>query len=152
MMRIVQGVFAMGILASLLVACTGERPHNLGVYDEALTPCPSSPNCVSSRADDERHRIEPLCFSVDPDTAFTRLKRILSLRPDTTIVKETDHYLWVEFRTRLGFVDDGEFQLSPEQRCINVRSASRVGYSDLGKNRSRLEEIRSSFAGAQENK
>jgi uncharacterized protein (DUF1499 family) len=107
---------------------------------------------VSSHADDERHRIESLCFSDDPDAAFTRLKRILSLRPDTTIIKETDRYLWVEFRTRLGFVDDGEFHLSPEQRCIHVRSASRVGYSDLGKNRSRLEEIRSSFAGTQENK
>lgn len=152
MTRIIREVLAMGILASLLAACAGERPQNLGVHDGALAPCPSAPNCVSSRADDERHRIEPLCFSGDPDAAFTRLKRIMSLRPDTTIVKETERYLWVEFRTRLGFVDDGEFQLSPEQRCIHVRSASRVGYSDLGKNRSRLEEIRSRFAGTQENK
>jgi uncharacterized protein (DUF1499 family) len=152
MTRIIREVLAMGILASLLAACAGERPQNLGVHDGALVPCPAYPNCVSSRADDKRHRIEPLFFSDDPDAAFTRLKRILSLRTDTTIVKETDHYLWVEFRTRLGFVDDGEFLLDPVGRCIQVRSASRLGYSDLGKNRARLEEIRSRIAEAERTK
>ncbi len=50
----------------------------------------------------------------------------------------------VEFHTLL-FVDDGEFLLAAEQGLIQVRSASRMGYSDLGKNRRRLEEIRQQF-------
>jgi uncharacterized protein (DUF1499 family) len=152
MTRIIREVLAMGILASLLAACAGERPQNLGVRDGTLAPCPSSPNCVSSRANDERHRIVPLCFSGDPDAAFTRLKRILPLRPDTKIVKETDRYLRVEFRTLLGFVDDGEFLLDTDGGCIHVRSSSRLGYSDLGKNRARIEEIRSRFAGSERTK
>lgn len=152
MTRIIREGLAMAILASLLAACTGERPQNLGVRDGTLLPCPSSPNCVSSRAVAERHRIEPLSFSDDPDAAFSRLRRILSQRADTVLVEENVRYLRVEFRTRLGFVDDGEFLLSSEQRCIHVRSASRLGYSDLGKNRARMEEIRSRFSGAEQTK
>ena len=76
--------------------------------------------------------------------AFTRLKLILDGRGDTTIIEESPGYLRVEFHTFL-FVDDGEFLLDPERRLIEVRTASRLGYSDLGKNRRRLEEIRQSF-------
>jgi uncharacterized protein (DUF1499 family) len=152
MTRIIREVLAMGILASLLAACAGERPHNLGVRDGALASCPSSPNCVSSRADDERHRIAPLCFSDDPDAAFSRLRQILYQRTNTKLVEENNRYLRVEFHTRLGFVDDGEFLLDPEGRRIHVRSASRIGYSDLGKNRSRMEEIRNRFAGSERTK
>jgi uncharacterized protein (DUF1499 family) len=149
MMRIVLGVCVMGFMAFLLTACAGEPPGNLGVRDGLLAPCPSSPNCVSSRADDKRHRIEPLRFSSDPAGAFARLRGILADRGDTTLVREEGGYLRVEFRTRLGFVDDGEFLLNPDGGCIHVRSASRLGYSDLGKNRSRLEEIRGRFAGTE---
>jgi uncharacterized protein (DUF1499 family) len=139
----------MGVLASLLAACAGEPPGNLGVRGGLLAPCPSSPNCVSSRADDQRHRIEPLRFTGDPAGALARLRGILAGREDTTLVREESGYLRVEFRTRLGFVDDGEFLLDSDGVCIHVRSASRLGYSDLGKNRSRLEEIRSQLAGTE---
>ena len=143
-------VLVMGILTSMLTACAGERPANLGVKDGLLAACPSSPNCVASRAVDQQHRIEPFCFSGDPYSAFARLKRLLLLRDDTKLVEENEHYLRVEFRTRLGFVDDGEFLLNPGGRCIQLRSASRLGYSDLGKNRGRLEEIRLLFAGMEQ--
>lgn len=135
----------MGILSSLLAACAGERPHNLGVRDDRLSSCPSSPNCVSSQASDERHRIAPLAFSGDPDTAFARLKQILALRSDTAVIEESPGYLRVELHTTF-FVDDGEFLLDRVKRVIHVRSASRLGYSDLGKNRSRLEDIRREFS------
>jgi uncharacterized protein (DUF1499 family) len=148
MTRIFREIVEVGILTSLLAACAGEPPGNLGIRDGLLAPCPSSPNCVSSRADDERHRVAPFCFSDDPPAAFARLRRILADRDDTTLVREEDGYLRVEFRTRLGLVDDGEFHLDPDGRCIHVRSASRLGYSDLGKNRSRMEEIRGRFAGS----
>jgi len=134
----------MSILSSILAACAGERPDNLGVRDGRLTECSGSPNCVSSQAVDERHRMAPLVFSDDPAPAFARLKQILGHREDTSIIEERAGYLRVEFRTTF-FVDDGEFLLDGEQRLIQVRSASRLGYSDLGKNRNRLEEIRQQF-------
>ena len=135
----------MSIVSSLLAACAGERPNNLGVRDDRLSACPSSPNCVSSQAADERHRIAPLAFNGDPDTAFARLKQILARRNDTAVIEESPGYLRVELRTTL-FVDDGEFLLDRAGRVIHVRSASRLGYSDLGKNRSRMEDIRREFS------
>lgn len=132
-----------------IVGCAGERPSNLGAKGGLLAVCPASPNCVSSQADDEKHRIAPLLFSGDPEAAFARLKLVLGRRGDTTVIEELPGYLRVELRTAL-FVDDGEFLLDREKRVIQVRSASRLGYSDLGKNRSRLEEIRSQFLAAEE--
>jgi uncharacterized protein (DUF1499 family) len=135
-------VMALGLLG--LAGCAGERPNNLGAREGILAPCPSSPNCVSSQTENERHRIAPLAFSGDPNAAFARLKRVLSGRSDTTIVDDLPDYLRVELRTML-FVDDGEFLLDRTNEVIHVRSASRLGYFDLGKNRSRLEEIRRQF-------
>ena len=134
----------MSIFTSILAACAGESPDHLGVTSGRLTACPVSPNCVSSQAEDETHRIAPLVFKDTPETAFARLKQILDTRGDTTIIEDRSDYLRVEFHTLL-FVDDGEFLLDAEQRLIQVLSASRLGYSDLGKNRKRLEEIRQSF-------
>lgn len=127
-----------------MIGCAGERPNNLGAQGTFLASCPASPNCVSSQADDEKHRIAPLAFNGDPDTAFARLKTVLRQRSDSTIIEENPDYLRAELRTTL-FVDDGEFLLDRAQRVIQLRSASRLGYSDLGKNRSRMEEIRRQF-------
>ena len=135
-------VMMIGLLG--LIGCAGEPPENLGVKDGRLAPCPSSPNCVSSQAVDERHRIAPLTFSGEPQTAFERLKLVIAQRNDATVIEEKSDYLRLELRTTL-FVDDSEFFLDPANRVIHVRSASRLGYSDLGKNRSRIEEIRGQF-------
>ena len=133
---------AVILCAVLLVsACAGDRPANLGVTNGALTACPDSPNCVSSQAGDERHRIEPLATGGDPDAAFARLIEIIRRRPDATVIDSTATYLRVELRTTF-FIDDAEFLLDRERRLIQLRSASRVGYSDLGLNRRRIEEIR----------
>jgi uncharacterized protein (DUF1499 family) len=104
---------------------------------------------VSSLAADEGHRIAALSFNDDPDAAFARLKLVLGRRADTTIIDERTGYLRVELRTMF-FVDDAEFLLDRSRKLIQVRSASRLGYSDLGKNRSRMEEIRSQYLTAGE--
>ena len=134
----------MTILSGLLAGCAGEHPRNLGVKDGRLADCPGSPNCVSSQAPDPGHRIAPLAFSDRPGDAFARLKELLLRRGDTRIVEAGAGYLRVEFSTRL-FVDDGEFLLDPDRRLIQLRSASRLGYWDLGKNRRRIEEIRARY-------
>lgn len=135
----------MTMLSGLLAACAGERPANLGVKNGLLSPCPESPNCVSSLADDQSHGIDPLRFRGDPDAAFSRLVQLLKGRSNTVIIEESDRYLRVELRTTF-FVDDGEFLLDRERNVIEVRSASRLGYSDFGKNRRRMEAIRRAFA------
>jgi len=134
----------MAMMSWLFSACAAEPPQNLGAKDGILAVCPSSPNCVSSQATDERHRIAPLSYFDDPDSAFARLKNVLKDRRDSTIVESTENYIRAELRT-IFFVDDVEFLLDRESRLVQIRSASRLGYSDLGKNRSRMEAIRSAF-------
>lgn len=142
-------LMALGLLG--LAGCAGERPDNLGAREGLLASCPSSPNCVSSQAVDERHLIAPMAFKGDPNEAFARLKLVLSRRSDISVVEDLPGYLRVELRTIL-FVDDGEFLLDRTNEVIHVRSASRLGYSDFGKNRSRLEEIRRHFFALEEKK
>lgn len=107
-----------------------------------LQPCPNSPNCVCSDASDS-HGIEPIATNGDPQTTWRHLQDYLNAQPDFKITTAQPDYLKVEAKTRLlRFVDDVEFELRAEAGIIAVRSASRVGYSDLGANRRRIEKIR----------
>jgi uncharacterized protein (DUF1499 family) len=112
-----------------------------------LKPCPSSPNCVSSLAgEDSTHHVMPLSWSGEIGPAKAKLRQVVLEAGDATFVVEGDTYWRLEFRSRLfRFVDDVEFLFDLERKLIHVRSASRVGYSDLGVNRKRVEKIRSLF-------
>jgi uncharacterized protein (DUF1499 family) len=117
---------------------------NLGVHNGKLAPCPDSPNCVCSQSTDAGHLIEPLRYTKSAAEAMVVLKEVVQQQKRTTIITETTNYLHVEFRSALfRFVDDVEFLV--EDKVIQVRSASRVGYSDLGVNRKRVETIRREF-------
>ncbi|MBD2497691.1 DUF1499 domain-containing protein [Nostoc sp. FACHB-280] len=121
----------------------GKRPNNLGVNNGRLAACPNSPNCVSSQSSDAIHQIAPLTFNTTPEQAIANLKNIIQSLPRTTIITETQDYLYAEFKSALmGFVDDVEFHLDRDANIFHVRSASRLGQSDLGVNRKRIETIR----------
>lgn len=122
----------------------GSAPSNLGLQrEDHLAPCPATPNCILSQDSDEAHRIDPLTYSGDRARAYENLLKVLSVVPRTRIITQTDNYIRVEFESRLlGFVDDGEFYFPAEDGIIQVRSASRLGESDLGVNRTRMEQIR----------
>jgi uncharacterized protein (DUF1499 family) len=127
----------------------GSPPLDLGVNNGKLTACLTTPNCVSSQAPpgDRQHAIAPLAIGGDVPTTMVTLKRVIQAMPRTNIIKETNNYLYVEFTSKLmKFVDDVEFYLDNDTKMIQVRSASRLGESDLGVNRQRIEEIRSKLA------
>jgi uncharacterized protein (DUF1499 family) len=130
----------------LLTGCSGTMP-NLGINNSKLMPCPKTPNCVSSQAHDEEHYIEPIIYAGTQQEAHNRLLQIIESEKRTQIVTDEEDYIRVEFTSALfRFVDDVEFYLPNEktgQTIIHVRSASRVGSSDLGVNRKRIERIRS---------
>lgn len=128
-----------------LGGCSGNRPSSLGMKGNRLSPCPSSPNCVSSQSGDERHKIDPIRFTSTPAETMDRLKKVIRGMKRASVIQETPDYLYVEFRTLLGFVDDAEFYMDESQKVIHLRSASRVGYWDLGVNRKRMEAIRTEF-------
>ena len=119
--------------------------HNPG---NRLTPCPSSPNCVSSLSRDRNHAIEPLQFTGSGDEARQRLAGILAKMKRARVTVAERDYIHAEFRSRIfRFVDDVEFWFSDEKKIIHVKSASRIGYSDLGANRRRVERLRRAFEG-----
>ena len=106
------------------------------------------PNCVSSDATDGVHQIAPLVIIGDTKAGWSALIAYLESNSTFTIKVRRERYLHVAARTRLlGFVDDVEFLLDPAKQAIAVRSASRLGFSDLGANRRRIEAIRSALRG-----
>jgi uncharacterized protein (DUF1499 family) len=92
------------------------------------------------------HHVMPLELAASPDEAWQRVREVVSGLPRTHIVTETSSYIHAECRSLLlGFVDDLELHLRPAENVIAVRSASRLGYSDLGVNRRRVESLRESL-------
>lgn len=111
-----------------------------------IMSCPDKPNCVSSTAPAGSHFIEPLRFEGEADAALDHLRAVMDDLPRAKLVNNEGGFLKYEVRTRiLRFVDDVEFCLEPDRGLIDVRSASRVGHSDLGVNRKRVETIRARF-------
>jgi uncharacterized protein (DUF1499 family) len=139
--------FCLLLIVLLLSACAGKRPVNIGIQNGHLAVCPGTPNCVSSQAMDESHSIASFTYSGDKKEAFLRLKKIIESEERTQIIAESENYLHAEFTTAImRFVDDVEFYF-PDEPLIHVRSASRVGYSDWGVNRKRVEHLRELFSG-----
>ena len=119
----------------------GTRPDNLGVKDGRFAPCKPTPNCVSSQADpsDQEHYIAPLAFG----GGMHELRLAVESMPRATVIREDGNYLYAEYKSALmGYVDDVELLLDESARLVQVRSASRLGRSDFGVNRKRIEELR----------
>ena len=134
------------IVSVMLVSCSGSRPTNLGMREGKLAPCPESSNCVSSQSTDEKHFIEPLSYDGSLAGARGNLVSIIQSMKRSRIISKEDTYIHAEFTSALfRFVDDVEFYFDDTAQTIHTRSASRVGYSDLGVNRKRIEAIRSKF-------
>lgn len=108
-----------------------------------LAPCPSSPNCVSTKAQNEGHAIAPFRYQKTRAEAKEALKALIQTLPRTKLVEEDETYLHYEFTSLLlRFVDDVEFLFDDDAKTIHFRSASRTGYGDLGVNRRRMEDLR----------
>lgn len=138
------------MLLSMLFSGCCAQPVDLGVKSGRLKDCPDSPNCVHSQVTQSDHAIAPLVYIDDRAQALTRLSTLIEKTPRTHIVTQTDDYLWVEFKSRWwGFIDDVEFWFAAPtdtgEKQIHVRSASRLGHSDFGVNRKRIEAIRLAF-------
>ena len=128
---------------------SGKRPADLGVRNGNLKAVPSSPNAVSSQAADGYHKIAPLAYKGTQEQAMKALNAIIEGTPNTRIVETKPDYLYAEYTSGLlGFVDDVEFYFPPAARIIHARSASRLGYSDMGVNRKRIEAIRAELVRA----
>lgn len=134
------GLFVLGACASTVAQ---------GVVGGALAPCPTSPNCVSSEPGSGDHWIEPFAYQGDGREVLARFVGLVSELPRVEIVTSEAEYAHAAFTTKwMRFTDDLELRLDEANDVVHVRSASRVGHSDLGANRARVESLRPLFAQA----
>ncbi len=129
-----------------MFGCSSARPRDLGLRAGVLRPCPETPNCVSSESNaPEDKRVAPFPAAAGA-AEMTRLARLLSSSPRTAIITDTPGYLHAESTSLLlRFVDDLEFRYDAAAGVIQVRSASRIGRSDLGVNRKRVDALRAAW-------
>lgn len=138
------------LIPGVLILFMSQPTDPSDLAEGRLAPCPGSPNCVSSQSDpsDERHYIEALPGRGDPQATVGILRGIIEGLPRTKIVTERDGYLHAEYTSRIfRFVDDLELLADSKAGVVQVRSASRVGYGDMGANRKRVEGLRTALAG-----
>ena len=120
-----------------------EKSTEIGLSNNQLRPCPASPNCVCSEAGETATVQAIALVETDKKNTWQQLAPIIT-ELGGEIQQQTDTYLWATFKTPLfRFVDDVEFRLDATQNLIHIRSASRVGHSDFGTNRKRVELLRS---------
>jgi len=133
-------VVGIGALFSLSYVSRGDSAPGL-TAEGHLFSCPDRPNCVSS----EEGEVAPLSFSGSSKTAWQNVRRSIKTLGGS-VEKEEGDYLAATFETPFfRFVDDMEFRMVPKKKRIQIRSASRVGYSDMGTNRKRVERFRKVF-------
>lgn len=124
----------------------GKRPVDLGVKDGKLKACPNTPNCVSSQTSSPQSRVPAIFIKGEVKAEMQRLADVIASFQGHTIISKTENYIYAECKTRLfGFVDDLEYYWCEKTKACHVRSASRFGYTDFGKNRARAEAIRLRF-------
>lgn len=123
------------------------RPsHSLGIENGSLAPLLERPNGICTYSDADGQSMQPLVLDHPPQQAIELLKQVVRQMPRSRIVTSTDDYLHAECRSLLwGFVDDVEFAIDETSKRIHFRSASRVGYSDLGINRKRMEQFQQRY-------
>ena len=110
-----------------------------------ITPCQSKPNCVSSLNHEKRFRVEPLPYK-SLKTAKNKLLDILGSDKHTRIVANQGKFIRAEITSYVfRFIDEVEFYFDDDQKLIHLKSASRIGYYDLGTNRRRIENLRNKF-------
>ncbi len=143
MFRAIIGIL---MIMGLLSGCAGKPPERRGLENGNLLACPDTPNCVSTAKGPARHYVVPFEYPGERGKAIATMAQIVREMKNFNIREEREGYLWVECSSNIfGFVDDLEIYFPIERQVVYIRSASRLGYSDLGVNRKRVEKIRERF-------
>jgi uncharacterized protein (DUF1499 family) len=132
----------LGIIVCLMFIKNNTMPRNLGVNNGKLAKMPSSPNAVSSQAKNEEKQVAPLLYIEDKSKSKLKIESIIGEYQSAEIITNTENYIHVVFSTsKMRFKDDVEFYFDDENKVVHYRSASRIGYSDMGMNRARYDEV-----------
>lgn len=131
---------AIGFLSVNRVA-TGLTTNDAGIT--TLSGCEDLHNCTASTATVKRNLIDSLDYSGPPSQAVATVSRVIATQSGAQIITQSENYLHATYKTTLlGYTDDLELLLDENTGILHVRSASRIGKSDLGANRKRIEALR----------
>lgn len=140
----------LGIIVVLALLTLGFKlmpkgQAKLGLIAGQLSPCPNTPNCVCSEDKSSPAYVAPFVLKDADESAWLRAKQAV-VSSGGRIQTQESTYLSASFSTKwLGFVDDVELRLDVDNDVIHVRSTSRLGRSDFGVNRARVERLRLLF-------
>ena len=139
------GILRLAMIG-MIVMLSGCGKPDIDLTEGRFTPCPDSPNCVSSMEHNEAHFIAPIVYDGSLGSAKKTMLTVIDSMKRSRVVKKSENYIHAEFRSLIfRFVDDVELYFPANASVIHIKSASRTGYSDFGTNRRRLEEIRKRF-------
>lgn len=125
------------------------KEKRTGMINNKFKPCPKTPNCVSTMApkEDKKHFITPISYNSSQEEAVEKMIQIINSLKGTTITVKDINYIHAIFSTKLlRFKDDVEFYFDDSSKIIHFKSASRIGSSDLGTNRKRMEKIKNLYS------
>lgn len=154
MKRWMMTIANMVMLGGLVLAMSGcgvmvsknMTTPELGYRDGQLKALPDKPNCVSSQAEDGEKRVDTLPYKGDREATMAALLSVLNESDNVEILSQESHYVHAVYTTSLmRFKDDVEFLLDDESQRVHFRSASRIGYSDFGVNRSRYHDLAAAY-------
>jgi uncharacterized protein (DUF1499 family) len=132
--------------ASALGGCGAPSHFTKPQSPGSFTACAPAPHCVSSQASaGSFQHVEPFRFTGSADAAHRALSEMLRGDPQATVEKDDGNFVHATFKTTIGFVDDVTFLIKPDKDIIDVKSSSRIGFSDLGVNNRRVERLRKEF-------
>ncbi len=130
-----------------------------GLHNARLSPCPDKPNCICTEyPDDSSHFTDALQYDetqYDEKNADAIVQSIRAAIKETggqllnadNINRNSTYISAIYVSSLFKFVDDFEIRIDPESKRIHIRSASRVGHSDMGTNLKRITTFKKSLAG-----
>ena len=145
-MGVVMGVIvAVIVVMALVLSVLSRQQEAPGLVDARLAPCPETPNCVCSEYPEQQAYVAPLPVEGDAAAAWQRARSAIE-QSGGKIAHEEETYIAATYTSLLfRFVDDLELRLDRDAGVIHIRSASRVGRSDLGANSKRVARLREHF-------
>jgi len=143
MYRIIRILIIIMLVAVMMMVFKNlQKPKTLGVINGKLSQVPDTPNGVSTQTNDQSKSVDPLPYKETREESVAVIKKVVMAYGGGQIKEETSNYLYVVFTTgRMKYKDDAEFYFDDASTLIHFRSASRIGYSDMGLNAERYHTI-----------
>lgn len=127
------------LAAMLLLAGCTSSPGKLQTR-QVLPECGWLPNCINSQSGRGAQASEPITANAEQ---WQQLKGWIAQQEDWEITVDDGNFIQAIVKTPLmRFLDDIQLLFLPDEQLIQVRSSSRLGFSDMGTNASRVETLR----------